>query len=114
MTYQEACHQLGREVNLPSTLSGSRPAKPQREPRVTAAPGDLWQAKARKLVDEAVYHLWTPTGYPMLDFFSQRRGLIDATIRGFSLGLIPLNRVKKTSVIIAMRGGEWVGLLQTG
>jgi hypothetical protein len=59
---------------------------------VTAAPGDLWQAKARKLVDEAVYHLWTPTGYPMLDFLSQRRVLIDAIICGFSLGLIALSR----------------------
>src|SRR4030042_4277294 len=80
MTYQEACHHLGREVNLPSTLAGSRPAKLQWEPRVTAVPGDLWQAKARKLVDEAVYHLWTPTGKPMLDFLIQRRGLIEQTI----------------------------------
>ena len=92
MTYQEACQHLGREVNLPSTLAGSRPAKPQWEPRVTAAPGDLWQARARKLVDEAVYHLWTPTGKPMLDFLIQRRGLIEKTIREFSLGLVPLNR----------------------
>ena len=92
MTYQEACQHLGREVNLPSTLAGSRPAKPQWEPRVTAAPGDLWQARARKLVDEAVYHLWTPTGKPMLDFLFQRRGLIEKTIREFSLGLVPLNR----------------------
>ena len=90
MTYQEACHHLGREVNLPSTMAGSRPAKPQ--PRVTAAPGDLWQAKARKLVDGAVYHLWTSTGKRMLDFLIQRRGLIEETIRKFSLGLIPLNR----------------------
>jgi len=59
---------------------------------VTAAPGDLWQARARKLVDEAVYHLWTPTGKPMLDFLMQRRGLIEETIREFSLGLVPLNR----------------------
>jgi hypothetical protein len=59
---------------------------------VTAAPGELWQARARKLVDEAVYHLWTPTGKPMLDFLFQRRGLIEKTIREFSLGLVPLNR----------------------
>jgi hypothetical protein len=57
MTYQEACQHLGREANLPSTLSGSKPAKLQWEPRVTAAPGELWQARARKLVDEAVYYL---------------------------------------------------------
>jgi len=98
MTYQEACQHLGREVNLPSTLSGSRPAKLQWEPRVTAAPGELWQARARKLVDEAVYHLWTPTGRPMLDFLIQRRGLIEETIREFSLGLIPLNRWENAKV----------------
>ena len=93
MTYQEACHHLGREItHLPFNLAGSRPTKPQWEPRVTAVPGDLWQAKARKLVDEAVYHLWTPTGKPMLDFLTQRRGLIEETIREISLGLIPLNR----------------------
>jgi len=93
MTYQEACHYFGREItHLPFNLAGSRPAKPQWEPRVTAAPGDLWQAKARKLVDEAVYHLWTPTGKRMLDFLMQRRGLIEETIREFSLGQIPLNR----------------------
>ncbi len=92
MTYQEACQHLGREVNLPSALSGSRLAKTQWEPRVTAAPGELWQARARKLVDEAVYHLWTPSGKPMLDFLFQRRGLIAKTIREFSLGMVPLNR----------------------
>jgi hypothetical protein len=59
---------------------------------VTAAPGDIWQTKALKLMDEAVYHLWTPTGKPMLDFLTQRRGLIEETIREIPLGLIPLNR----------------------
>jgi hypothetical protein len=43
-------------------------------------------------VDEAVYHLWTPAGKPMVDFLFRRRGLIDKTIREFSLGLVPLNR----------------------
>src|SRR5660397_129690 len=35
MTFPEACSFLGREVTRPSTLAGSRPAKPQWEPRVT-------------------------------------------------------------------------------
>ena len=99
MTYQEACHHLGREVNFPSTLAGSRPAKPQWEPRVTAAPGDLWQAKARKLVDEAVYHLWTPTGKPMLDFLTGERGLNEETIKKFSLGFLPLDRWKAATAL---------------
>jgi hypothetical protein len=65
---------------------------------VTAAPGELWQTRARKQVDEAVYHLWTPTGKPMLDFLMQKRGLIEKTIREFSLGLIPLNRWEGASI----------------
>lgn len=93
MTYQEACHHLGREITyLPFNLAGSRPAKPQWEPRVTAVPGDLWQTKARKLVDEVVYHLWTPTGKPMLDFLTGERGLNEETIKKFSLGFLPLDR----------------------
>jgi hypothetical protein len=98
-TFQEACQYLGREMtNPPSTLAGNRPEKPQWEPRVTEVPGELWQTRARKQVDEAVYHLWTPTGKPMLDFLMQKRGLIEKTIREFSLGLIPLNRWEVASI----------------
>jgi len=92
-TYQEACSYLGREMtHPPSTRAGCRPTKPQWEPRVTAAPGDIWQAKARKLVNEAVYHLWTSTGKPMLDFLTGERGLNEETIKKFSLGFLPLDR----------------------
>ena len=41
---------------------------------MTPAPGELWQARALKLVDEAVYHLWTPTGKPMFDFLFRDEG----------------------------------------
>lgn len=93
MTFPEACQYLGREVTFSPTLADNRGAnKPQWEPRVTAAPGDLWQAKARQLVDNSVYNLWTPYGKPMLDFLIEKRGLTEATIKKFSLGFLPLDR----------------------
>lgn len=93
MTYPEACQYLGRDVTLPPTLAGSRAAnKPQWEPRVTSAPGELWQAKARRLVDDAVYNLSTPYSKPMLDFLTEERGLTKETIKAFSLGFLPLDR----------------------
>ena len=93
MTYPEACQYLGREVTFSPTLAGSRATnKPQWEPRVTEAPGDTWQAKARKLVDDAVYNLGTPYGKPMLGFLTGERGLNEETIKKFSLGFLPLDR----------------------
>ncbi len=91
MTFPEACAYLGKEMKcLPSTLAGSRTAnKPQWEPRVTTAPNDLWQAKTKELVAEAVRDLWAPYGKLALDFLIQNKGLTEATIKEFSLGFIP-------------------------
>lgn len=89
MTFPEACAYLGREVPPLSSLVGSRTAnKPHWEPRLTAAPGDLWQAKARALVAESVSDLWGPYSKLALDFLIKNRGLTERTIKGFSLGYI--------------------------
>jgi hypothetical protein len=93
MTFQEAAFFLGREIPPPSPLSGSRTGrKPQWEPRVTAAPGDLWQARARQLVADGIYNLWAPQGKNMVDFLLNERGLTEATIKKFLLGFLPLDR----------------------
>ncbi|MBM4289455.1 MAG: hypothetical protein FJ135_15150, partial [Deltaproteobacteria bacterium] len=92
-TYPEACAYLGREITrLSSPGANGRSKEPQWEPRATAAPGDLWQAKARKLVEGAVYNLWSSFGKPMLDFLTEQRGLTETTIKKFSLGFLPLDR----------------------
>ena len=88
MTFPEACSFLGRDLPSPSSLAGKRSAKPSWEPRVTAAPGDLWQANARKLVDDSVHNLWDPYDKLALDFLIKKRGLTEATIKEFSLGCI--------------------------
>jgi hypothetical protein len=88
MTFPEACSFLGRDLPPPSSLGGKRSAKPSWEPRVTAAPGDLWQTKARKLVDDSVHNLWEPYDTLALDFLIKERGLTEATIKEFSLGCI--------------------------
>ena len=67
MTFPEACQFLGREVTRPSTLAGSRPAKPQWEPRVTTAPTDLWQERARRLVEESENWLFHPHTFAPTD-----------------------------------------------
>jgi len=93
MTYPEACQYLGRELAQRPPGGSGRPAgKPAWEPRTCSAPGDLWQAKARRLVDEAVYHLWAPPGAAMLSYLCETKGLTGDTIKEFSLGWVPADR----------------------
>jgi DNA primase len=93
MTYQEACQYLGREPAQRPPMGGGRPpGKPAWEPRDCAAPGDLWKAKARRLVDDAIYHLWSPPGQAMVGFLSEEKGLNPGTIKASSLGWLPGDR----------------------
>jgi DNA primase len=92
ITYLEACQYLSREPQLSPLVGRRSSGRPAWEPRATYAPGDLWQAKARKLVDDAVYDLWAPGGQPMLDFLTEKRGLNKTTIKKFSLGFIPVDK----------------------
>lgn len=87
MTYKEACQYLNLEPRL--SLTGGNPAvKPMWEPKVTSAPGNLWQQKARRLVDESIYHLWSPSGKTGLKFLNENKGLAKETIKKFSLGCL--------------------------
>ena len=94
MTFPEACSFLGREGTRPSTLAGSRPAKPQWEPRVTTAPTDLWQERARRLVEESENWLFQPSTFAqtMLGWLKERRGLSEETIKEHRLGLVLIDR----------------------
>lgn len=93
MTYREACDHLGREpAQRPPVAAGRPPGKPAWEPRACSAPGDLWQAKARRLVDEAAKCLWGPPGKAALSFLSETKGLAGDTVKKFSLGWVPANR----------------------
>jgi DNA primase len=91
-TYREACDHLGREpAHRPPVGSGRLPGKPAWEPRTCSSPGDLWQAKARRLTDEAARTLYTPAGLAGLSFL-QDRGLTRETVQRFRLGWVPADR----------------------
>lgn len=90
MTFLEACEYMGRD---PRPLTGGRSMdRPAWEPRTCNSPGDIWQRQARRLVEEAVYHLWSPSGRAVVGFLSQEKGLNPDTIKAFSLGWLPADR----------------------
>jgi DNA primase len=93
MTFPEACSFLGREVTRSYTLAGGRPGKPQWEPRVTTAPTDLWQERARRLAEESERWLFQPHPFAqaMLGWLKERRGLSEETIKEHRLGLALIN-----------------------
>jgi DNA primase len=89
LSFQEAVAHLGL---APMPASCRPPAsKPAWEPRVCEDPAARWQAQARKLVGEAIHHLWGPGGQAARSFL-QERGLAAATIRAFSLGWLAEDR----------------------
>jgi DNA primase len=92
MTYREACDYLGREPRLSLLPGGGSPDRTAWEPRTCASPGDLWQRQARKLVDDAVYELFSPRGKVVHRFLREERGLNEDTIKTFSLGWLPADR----------------------
>jgi len=95
MTFPEACQYLGKDiVDHRPPLSGRRAARTTWEPRVTTAPTDLWQERARMLVEESENWLFQPStfGQKMLGWLKERRGLSEETIRTHRLGLVPIDR----------------------
>ncbi|MBU4232758.1 MAG: zinc-binding protein [Proteobacteria bacterium] len=95
MGFRDACQYVGREVTSPTpSLSGRKAARTIWEPRVTTAPTDLWQERARRLVEESENWLFHPSifGQKMLGWLKERRGLSEETIKKYRLGLIPINR----------------------
>lgn len=90
LSYQEALAHLGLNP-LPASCREAA-ARPSWEPRECATPGELWQAQARSLVDEAVKTLWGPAGQAARRFLAEKRGLTPATIKAAALGWIPNDR----------------------
>lgn len=97
MTYPEACQYLGREPRQPPLSGGRSVGKPPWEPRTCSSPGNLWQDRARRLVADAVYYLWSPPGRAVVDFLIEEKGLNPNTIKAFSLGWIPRDQWQEMS-----------------
>jgi putative DNA primase/helicase len=95
MGFRDACQYVGREVTSPThSLSGRKATRSHWVPRKTTAPTDLWQERARRLVEESENWLFQPStlGQKMLGWLKERRGLSEETIKKYRLGLIPINR----------------------
>ena len=95
MGFREACQYVGKEITRPTpSLSSRKTARAAKEPRATTAPTDLWQGRARRLVEESENWLFQPStfGQKMLGWLKERRGLSEETIKKFRLGLVPIDR----------------------
>jgi DNA primase len=94
LTYQEACHHLGRGITFSSALAVNRPTNPQWQPREPAAPGHLWQEQARSMVEESERCLFLSSALAqkMLAWLKECRGLSEATIKKYRLGLVPFDK----------------------
>lgn len=95
MGFRDACQYVGREVTSPTpSLSGRKATRSHWVPRKTTAPTDLWQKRARRLVEESENWLFQPStfGQKMLRWLKERRGLSEETIKKYRLGLVPINR----------------------
>lgn len=95
MGFKEACQYVGKEITRPSpSWSSRKTARAAKEPRATTAPTDLWQGRARRLVEESENWLFQPSalGQRMLGWLKEHRGLSEETIKKFRLGLVPIDR----------------------
>ena len=86
LSFKEACLFLGRELQRPKA---NKPTPTIWEPKESKEPGELWQAKARAFLNEAINNLWTPDGEAMLVWLKTNKGLNDATIKEARLGYNP-------------------------
>lgn len=79
--------------SAPDLASAPRPAAPA-EAELTAAPGQTWQAAARRFCDDSLARLWSDAGRAALDGL-RARGLADETIRAAGLGWHELDRYEE-------------------
>ncbi len=92
MTFRDACQFLGREIGASSFPQEKGSSRHTWQPRETSMPSDIWQAKARELIDRSISTLWAQRGRQILNFLTEKRGLKPETIKAFSLGWLPEDR----------------------
>jgi len=95
MNFREAAKYVGKEISsFTFSLAGRKATRSHQVPRETTAPTDLWQGRARRLVEESENWLFQPStfGQKMLGWLKECRGLSEETIKKFRLGLVPIDR----------------------
>jgi hypothetical protein len=83
LSFREACGVVGRE---PGPRSTPRPATAAWKPKDKEAPPEVWQAKARAFLDDAIKALWTPAGAAVRRWLHDNKGLTETSIRKAMLG----------------------------
>ena len=84
LSFHDACEVVGRTPTL--RASAPRPAAPAWTPRHREAPPEVWQAKARAFLDDAIKNLWTPAGAAVRQWLHVEKGLSDVSIKRAMLG----------------------------
>jgi DNA primase len=94
MGFRDACRYAGKEIEAPTPSLSKRRPKSTWQPRETAQPNSLWQARARRLVEESERWLWSPLpqAHKIMTWLKEQRGLSEETIRVHRLGFIPADR----------------------
>ena len=97
MRFKEACDYLGFKVPINfRRMSGqkmsSQKLKTRWEPMEMKTPSDQWQSKAKLYLERAAHYLWGAAGRRWLGWLKEIRGLNEATIKTFRLGLQPVDQ----------------------
>jgi DNA primase len=92
MTFKEACDYLGFKMPTTPRRISSHKSKPTWKPKEMQTPSDQWQSRARQYLAGAVHNLWSDTGQRWIGWLKEVRGLNEATIRTYKLGLQPIDR----------------------
>ena len=95
MGFIEAAQFVGKEINsFTPSLTNMRKTRPNWSPRETSPPAYLWQARAKRLVDDCERGAVSPHTFAqkMLGWLKEYRGLSEETIKENRLGLVPIDR----------------------
>lgn len=81
LTFHEACERLtnGDLPQIASVNNAHRAPEPMAQP-----PDAAWQAKARRVIDEARERLWSGQGRRALTYLREKRGLTDSSRKSIS------------------------------
>ena len=96
LSFREACESLGLDHKLDEKRAlapykkrePTHPSEHKENPPFPAPPGEVWQARAREVAQEAVDCLWSKKGERALSYLRSRR-FEDRTIRTASFGYVP-------------------------
>jgi len=94
MGFKEACQYLGKDIETPTVIRSDRKPRLTWQPRETAQPNRLWQARAMRVVEASERWLWSPLAqaHKIVTWLKEQRGLSEEAIKAHHLGFNPTDR----------------------